>query len=66
MFREVKEFLKNLFVDYPPQEIMKVLVEVASEAADEASDNGLKDDAKALSVMAKSLEDITLGRPFLV
>lgn len=66
MFQEDKEFLKNLFADYSPQEIMKALVEVVGEAADEASDEGLKDDAKALSQMAKTLEDITSGRPFLV
>lgn len=66
MFQEDKEFLKNLFVDYSPQEVMKTLVEVVGEAADEASDEGLKDDAKALSQMAKTLEDITSGRPYLV
>lgn len=64
--KEDKDFLRNLFVDYDPKEVMKALVEVVGEAADEASDNDLKDDAKALSQMAQSLEDITSGRPFLV
>ncbi len=66
MLKEDKDFLKNLFVDYTPQDIMKALVEISAEAADEASDNGMKEDAKKLSVLAQSLEDITTGRPFLV
>ena len=66
MLKEDKDFLRNLFNDYTPQLVMRTLVEVVGEAADEASDNGLKDDAKALSAMAKTLEDITSGRPFLV
>lgn len=66
MFQDDKEFLKGLFVDYTPQEVMKAMLEVVAEAADEASDNGCKDDAKALSQMAKTLEDITSGRPYLV
>jgi hypothetical protein len=66
MLKEDKDFLKNLFADYTPQLVMRTLVEVVGEAADEASDNGLKDDAKNLTLFAKALEDITSGRPFLV
>ncbi len=66
MLKEDKDFLRNLFNDYTPQHVMKALVEVVGEAADEASDNDLKDDAKNLSQMAQTLEDITSGRPFLV
>lgn len=66
MFKEDKDFLKNLLADYDPKLVMRALAEAAQEAADEASDDGLSDDAKQLSLMAQALEDITSGRPYLV
>lgn len=66
MLPEDEKFLKQLFQEYTPKLVMRRLVVAVSEAADECSDNGLSEQAKELSQMARALEDITVGRPFLV
>lgn len=66
MLPEDEEGLKELLILYSPKTVMRRLSILASEAADEASDHGLKEQAKDLSQMAQALEDITSGRPFLV
>lgn len=66
MLPEDEEGLKELLIMYGPKTVMRRLSVLASEAADEASDFDLKEQAKELSQMAQALEDITSGRPFLV
>lgn len=66
MLQEDKEKLKQILSDYSPQEIMTQLSELAVQAADQLSDNGLKDQAKDLVKFSISLDDLISGRPFLV
>lgn len=58
--------LKSMLKMYSTKEMMLALAETASEAADESSDDGLKDKAKELSLFAQTMEDLVVGRPFLV
>ena len=66
MLKEDMDKLKDLVMNYSPNEFMKVLKTVVQDVADENSDNGLKERAKDFSRLAQTLDDITSGRPFLV
>lgn len=66
MLPEDEEVLKELFLNYSPQLIMKRLSVLALEAASDCSDNGLKDRAKELVQFSIAMEDLTSGRPFLL
>lgn len=66
MLREDREKLRELLSNYSPKEVMANLASVALEAADDLSDNGIKEKAQELVVFSSSLEDLISGRPFLV
>lgn len=58
--------LKSMLKIYSTKEMMQTLGEVASELANECSDEGLKDKSKDLSIFAQTMEDLVSGRPFLI
>lgn len=66
MLKEDKDKLRELLKNYSPKEVMADLSEVAMEAADDMSDNGMKDQAKDLVKFSVALDDLILGRPFLI
>lgn len=66
MLKEDREKLKDLFSNYSPKEIISVLSDVSIETANDFSDNGLKEKAQDLVKFSVSLEDLILGRPYLV
>lgn len=66
MLQEDKEKLKELLKAYSAKEIMRQFSQVALSAADDQSDDGMKEQARELVVYAVALEDLIAGRPFLV
>lgn len=66
MLPEDEDIVRDLFLNYSPQLIMRRLSALALEAADNFSDLQLKHRAKELVALSISLEDLVSGRPFLV
>jgi hypothetical protein len=58
--------LRSMLKMYSAKEMLQGLAEAASDMADESSDNGLKDKAKELTIFAQVMEDLVVGKPFLL
>lgn len=61
-----QSLLKEMLKTYSTKNVMLALAKAASDLADNYVDSGMKDNAKELSLLSQSLEDLVSGRPFLV